>query len=205
MLGRCPSKFPVFSILKGSADESASPFQVSPERGKTKVSEHREESPVVADHLEQRTQPFRWDIFLLCLTAGGVAIFIVGIVFDNLLHIFDVSISSWREALWSAVFGVLFSIPIAPMLWRLGLVTLPQYLLGAMAVFVPLTILSALLMSGFYDIKITVPDFDNDAAASQVWALTAYIRLARSAIFVPVFLITFWFTYHRVFKMEPRR
>ena len=150
-------------------------------------------------------RPFRWSIFIACLAASGVTVSFCGILIDNLLRMFDVGISPWQDAFWSGVFAFLFSIPIAPALWRLGLVTLPQYLLGAMAVFVPLTIVSTIIMSQSYDIMIRVPGVDEDAPANQVWALTAYIRLARSAIFVPVFLFTFWFTYHDLCNMAPKR
>lgn len=150
-------------------------------------------------------RPFRWPTFIACLAASGLTVTFCGILIDNLMRMFDIGISPWRDALWSGVFAFLFSIPIAPALWRLGLVTLPQYLLGAMAVFVPLTIVSTIIMSQSYDIMIRVPGFDEDVPANQVWALTAYIRLLRSAIFVPVFLFTFWFTYHYLCNMAPKR
>lgn len=150
-------------------------------------------------------QPFRPGTYLACLGVSALAVFGAGLVVDNGLRMFDVGISPWREAMWSAIFSFLFSVPIAPILWRLGLVTLPQYLLGAMAVVVPLTILSALAMSQFYDIMIRVPGFDDDTPVSQVWVLTAYIRLARSALYVPIFLFTFWYSFHRVCNMAARR
>src|SRR5262245_11857870 len=121
-------------------------------------------------------RPFCWDYFMICILSGGVAVFFSGLLIDNVLQMFNIGISSWKEALWSAVFSVIFSGPIAPVFWRFGLVSLPQYLLGATGLFVPLTILSALIMYFFYDIRITAPDFDSDAIASQVWALTAYVR-----------------------------
>lgn len=151
------------------------------------------------------TRPFRWDCFLICMATGGVAVFVSGVLMDNILQMFDIGITSWQEALWSAVFSVIFSVPIAPIFWRFGLISLPQYLLGATGLFVPLTMVSVAIMNIFHDVRITAPDFNSDALASQVWALTAYVRIARSAVFVPVFLLTFWFMFHRVCRMKPRR
>lgn len=165
-----------------------------PETGRANIDRHG-----------PRKRPFQWDIFIACLGVSGLAVFICGLLMDNMLRLFDIGISPWRDALLSGFFSFLFSIPIAPALWRLGLVTLPQYLLGAMAVFVPLTILSTIVVSPSHDIMIKVPGFDDDAPANQLWALTAYIRLARSAIFVPVFLFTFWFSYHYLCNMDPKR
>ena len=151
------------------------------------------------------TRPFRWDCFLICMATAGLAVFVSGVLMDNILQMFDIGIASWQEALWSAVFSVMFSIPIAQVFWRFGLISLPQYLLGATGLFVPLTMASVAIMNIFYDVRITAPDFNSDALASQVWALTAYVRIARSAVFVPVFLLTFWFMFHRVCRMRPRR
>jgi hypothetical protein len=149
------------------------------------------------------TRDFRFDWFAVCLTAGGLAVFLSGVVIDNILQMFDIAIASWQEAGWSAIFGTIFAAAVAPFFWRFGLVTLPQYLLGATGLFVPLTMLSVAVMNFFWDVRITGPDFGGDAMPSQVWALTAYVRIARSAVFMPVFLLTFWFMFHRVYKMKP--
>lgn len=169
------------------------------------MSDRSGECSEVIDHRREGVRPFRWDCFMACILSGGVAVFITGILIDNILQMFNIGISSWQEAAWSGIFSVIFSAPIAHVFWRFGLVSLPQYLLGATGLFVPLTILSALLMTLFWDIRITAPDFDGNALPSQVWALTAYVRIARSAFFVPVYLLTFWFMFHRVCRMKPRR
>ena len=148
--------------------------------------------------------PFRWDIFVLSLAISGFATFIAALVMDNTLIQFYLIISPWRDAMWSAIFATICSFFVAPIIWKIGLVTFPQYLLAAMAVFVPLTVLSTLLMGLHYDIIISISKDIVDLPENQKWVLTAYIRLARSAVLIPVYLLVFWYVFHRVFKMKHR-
>ena len=46
-----------------------------------------------------------------------------------------------------------------------------------------------------------VEGFDGGADDSQLWATTAYVRIARSAILFPVYISVFWLVFHRMFAM----
>ncbi|MFV0644116.1 MAG: hypothetical protein ACK5NN_06390 [Sphingomonadaceae bacterium] len=122
---------------------------------------------------------------------------------DNILRAFGISIHPWKDAMYSALSGFFIASIMVPVLWRVGLVTGPLYVLGGLSVFVPATLLSVLAIAWFDSIIVTVPGFEDMDSRSQVWAMTAYIRTARSAILFPIYIFFFWLTFHCLFAMAP--
>ena len=162
-------------------------------------------APVLRLRKPEIQQPFRWPGFFLSLFASSIVMFMFGLMMDNTLRAFGIGISSWFVSLWDSFLGSFFGSFIAPIFWRLGLVTFPQYLLGASALVVPITILSVLVLSQFHDVGINVPGIDSELHPNQHFATTAYIRLFRSMLFVPVYLAFFYWMFHVSFGMKPRR
>lgn len=150
-------------------------------------------------------QPFQWPVFLLSLVLGAFVMFMFGLAIDNVLRIFGVGISAWFDAFWDAFVTVFFGAFVAPIFWRIGLVTFPQYLLGALALVVPISIISVLVLSRFHNVGIDVPGIDSDVFPNRFFAVTAYVRLIRAMIDVPVFLAAFYWIYHIAFGMAPKR
>jgi len=151
--------------------------------------------------LRENARPFRWPQYLTSHLVSSLAILAVGLVLDNMLRAFGIGISPWKDAVYSALSGFIIASPLVPLLWRVGLVTGPQYVLGGLSVFVPATLLSVLVISQFDSILVMVPGFEGHADDSQLWATTAYVRIARSAILFPVYILVFWLVFHRMFAM----
>ncbi|WP_419914541.1 hypothetical protein [Hoeflea sp.] len=150
-------------------------------------------------------QPFQWSGFFLSLFGASTVMFLFGLLMDNTLRAFGIGISSWFDSLWESFLGTFFGSFIAPIFWRIGLITFPQYLLGAFALVVPITILSVLFLSQFRDVGISVPGIDSELHPNQHFATTAYIRLFRAMLFVPVYLAFFYWMFHVSLGMKPRR
>lgn len=161
--------------------------------------------PVLRWRKPERPQPFRWPAFFISLLASSVVMFLFGLMLDNTLRAFGVGISGWFDSLWDSFLGTFFGSFVAPIFWRIGLVTFPQYLLGASALVVPITILSVLVLSQFHNVWIEVPGISSEAHPNQYFATTAYIRLFRAMLFVPVYLAFFYWMFHVSFGMEPRQ
>jgi hypothetical protein len=151
--------------------------------------------------LLKNAKPFRWPHYLTSHLVCSLAVLAVGLVLDNILRAFGIGISPWKDAMYSALSGFFIASPLVPLLWRVGLVTGPQYVLGGLSVFVPATLLSVLVISQFDSILVAVPGFEGMEGDSQVWATTAYVRIARSAILFPVYIFFFWLIFHRLFGM----
>jgi hypothetical protein len=149
-------------------------------------------------------RPFTWPGFLGSLFVSAMIMFAFGLLTDNSLRLFGIGISAWKDALWDCVMALFFGSIVAPLFWRIGLVTFPQYLLGAFALVVPMTIVSALVLSRFHDVSIDVPGIDAAAFPNQSFAISAYVRLIRAVIYVPVFLASFYWIYHLALGMAPK-
>lgn len=149
-------------------------------------------------------QPFRWSILFVSLVLSCTVMFLFGLLMDNLLRMFGVGVSAWFDSLWDSLLTVACGMVFAPVFWRIGLVTFPQYLLGAFTLVVPISLASVLVLSQFHDVGIGVPGIDADAFPSQHIAITAYVRLIRAMLFVPVFLSVFYWMFHVAFGMSPR-
>ena len=161
--------------------------------------------PVFRFRKPETMQPFRWPAFLISLFASFVAMLLFALVMDNTLRAFGIGISNWFDSLWDSALATVCSFFVAPIFWRIGLVTLPQYLLGASALVIPTTILSVLILSQFHDVGISVPGIDSQTHTTQYVATSAYIRLFRSILCVPIYLGVFYWVFHISFGMAPMR
>lgn len=137
-----------------------------------------------------------WHAYLLAHALAGLILFLCALFIDNLMRQFGVDIHAWKEALASALAGIVFSIPLLRVLWRLGLVTIPQYMLGAVTLFIPATLLSLIGVYFFQPILIDIAGIDVNNT-SQSWATTIYLRIARSAILFPIYIAGFCWVYHK--------
>lgn len=161
--------------------------------------------PILRLRKPKDLQPFKWSGFFLSLCASSFVMFLFGLMLDNSLRAFGIGISGWIDSLWDSFMGTFFGSFIAPIFWRMGLLTFPQYLLGASALVVPITILSVLVLSQFHEVGIYVPGIDSELHRNQYLATTAYIRLFRSMLFVPVYLAFFYWIFHVSLGMKPRQ
>ena len=127
-----------------------------------------------------------------------------GLIVDNLLRAFGIGISGWFDSLWDSILASFCGFIVAPIFWRIGLVTLPQYLLGAFALVVPITLVSILILSQFHNVGIEMPGINHQSHPNQYVALTAYIRLFRSMIFTPVYLACFYWMFHVALGMKTK-
>ena len=141
-------------------------------------------------------RPFTWPALLGSLFVSAMIMFAFGLLMDNTLRLFGIGISAWKDSLWDCFMAFCCGSIVAPVFWRIGLVTFPQYLLGAFALVVPITIVSAIVLSRFHDVSIDVPGIDAAAFPNQSFAISAYVRLIRAVIYVPVFLACFYWIYH---------
>lgn len=136
------------------------------------------------------------------LFAGGV-LFVFGLIFDAVLRGFGIGVAPWFEAFWSALVGVTVSYFVARLFWRMGLVTLPQYLVGAFAIMAPIALLSFLPVIRLFGSTIEMPWLEADVSQHHAIALTVYVRLARAVILVPIYLTAFYWFYHIHLRMRP--
>lgn len=153
------------------------------------------------DQSERRA--FTWRGYTSALAFAAVVLFVVGVALDAMLRATGIGISIWFDAFWSAVVGFGASFFVARMFWRLGLKTLPQYMIGAFAVMAPISILSFIPLTQIFGAAITVPWITDDASPHHAVAMTVYIRFARAVILVPIFLAAFYWFYHIRLRMEP--
>ncbi|MEM8754216.1 MAG: hypothetical protein AAGF90_14665 [Pseudomonadota bacterium] len=149
-------------------------------------------------------RPFAWGPFILGLFAGSGASLLVALPLDAALIGFGVPLHPWRDALWSAFFGLVFAGPGILAVWRIGITTLPQYILGSMILFAPLTVISLLIANVVDDMVLTAPWAPGEEISAHDLAYTAYVRIARSAVLVFPFLIGFCAVYHWRFGCAAR-
>lgn len=147
--------------------------------------------------LKHTRKNFKWTTFLITQIPCGFVTFIAALFVDNALRHFGVQIHPWREAIISGVAGMFFSSLFVPLLWRLNLVTVPQYMIGAIGIFVPATLLSLLVVAQFQPLIIDVNSLEFVDGDTRAWAMSMYVRIARSALLVPVYIFMFWLVYHR--------
>ena len=123
---------------------------------------------------------------------------VCAVILDNTLRYFGIEIHPWKEAVFSGLAGIFFSSLFVPVLWKLGLITVPQYILGALGVFVPATLISLAVIYHFHPIIIDIAGLDFDSTDdSKAWAISIYIRILRSAVLFPIYIFAFWLIYHK--------
>lgn len=149
-------------------------------------------------------RPFTWAGFVMALAVAGLAQFAVALGLDAALRQAGLALHPWRDAAWSVLVGGISSFFIAPVFWRMGLVNLPQYLIGAFAVMAPITVLSFVLLASVDRGLIAAPWAAAHLPGHAI-ALTAYVRLIRAVVLVPVWLGAFYWVYHVRLNMAPRR
>lgn len=150
------------------------------------------------------TPPYDRKLFLIAVCAGGAAIFAVGLALDSILISFGVELSPWRDAFYSGLFGVIFGAPGLLAVWRIGVMTLRQYILAALILFAPLTVLSLIALAAFENVVIEAPWAGGEEISAHDLAFTAYVRIARSAVLTPFFIAAFWYFYHHRWGCGPR-
>jgi hypothetical protein len=84
--------------------------------------------------------------------------------------------------------------------WRVGLVTLFHYLLGVILLFFPATLIT-LAIYPVLDAWIIPPE----SVARETGTFSAFVRLLRAVVLAPISMLSFWFSYHVLFKSDPRR
>ncbi len=155
--------------------------------------------------LMREIKPFSIWVFLAVQPVCALIQFAVGIGLDNTLRELGVNIHPWKEAFYAALGGIFFMTTCAPLAWRVGLVTIPQYFLAAMALLMPATIIWLFLFSPFSPIQFEVAHLDVAADDSRALAMSIYIRIARSTILSPVYVLTFWYLYHHILRHDNTR
>ena len=147
---------------------------------------------------EGKRKPFSIHWFLAVQPACAVVSFICAITLDNTLRIVGVEVHPWKDALTAALGGVFFMTTCAPLAWRVGLTTLPQYFLAAISLFMPATIIWLLVTTMITPIQIDMTAVSPDLTETRMWAMSIYIRIVRSAILSPAYIFAFWFFYHHL-------
>ncbi|MCI4664138.1 MAG: hypothetical protein MRY74_05395 [Neomegalonema sp.] len=142
--------------------------------------------------------------YLAAHAASALATMLAALLVDTCLRAIEIPIHPWKDAFLTGVAAFTFSSLLVPLLWRMGLRTLPQYMLGAVAIFAPATLLSLAIIAVFDadSILIKFTDIEGEEEDSYYWALTAYIRIARSAVLLPVYVTIFCAVYHKHFGMR---
>jgi len=150
-------------------------------------------------------RPFGWRPFIIALLASGAATGVSALILDEILIAYGVSLTRYWDAFYSGFFGLGFAGPGILIVWRLGVVTLQQYLLCSFILMSPLTILSLVFVSITQDVVLQAPWDPAMTISAHDLAYTGYVRIARSAILVPIFLIAFTLVYHRHYGCSPRK
>ena len=150
-------------------------------------------------------KPFSVYIFLAVQPVCALVQFIVGLGIDNSLRELGVDIHPWKEAFYAALGGIFFMSTCTPISWRLGLVTLPQYFLAAIAMFMPATIIWLFLFSPIAPIQFEITELNARIDEGRTLAMSVYIRISRSLVLTPVYVLTFWYLYHYLLGRDNTR
>lgn len=145
-----------------------------------------------------KNERFTWPAYFLSQIPCGFSVMLCALVVDNALRQFGVDIHPWKEAIYSGAAGMFFATLFMPLVWRLGLTTLPQYMLGALGVFIPATLLSLVVIYQFQSIIIDVAELNfNNQDDNKAWAITLFIRITRSLALFPPYVFVYWLVYHK--------
>lgn len=143
---------------------------------------------------------FSWSIYLASICFGSAAVVGSGLAIDLVLAGNGIAIHVGFEAMLSAFFGLVFMTPGVLIVWRLGLVTLGQYLLGVVILFLPITLLT-LLVYPIFDVWIVPPK----GSTAETILFSSFVRLLRAAALAPIAILAFWLAYHVLFRADPRK
>ena len=153
---------------------------------------------------EISSQLYRRSALLVALVPTCIITTLVAIFIDQILIENGIAIQPYFEAIVAGVFAFAFSLFVVPLLWRLGLNTLPLYLLGGLALIVPATIVSLAFVSMHSPVMLDFTSMNSKTLQSQVWALTIYVRFARSAMLLPIHITAFWLINHKLLKYSQK-
>lgn len=151
-------------------------------------------------HTPRSRHAFTWRAYLISILMACTALVGAGLAIDTLLARNGIEIHVGLEALASAFFGLVFMTPGVLLAWRVGLVTLFHYLLGVILLFLPATLIT-LAIYPMLDVWIIPPDGVEQAPG----IFSAFVRLLRAAVLAPVSILSFWLSYHVLFRSDPRQ
>jgi hypothetical protein len=143
---------------------------------------------------------FTWRAYLTSIALACASLVAAGLAIDKVLSQNGIEIQIGREALVSAFVGLVFMTPGVLLAWRVGLVTLFHYLLGVILLFFPATLIT-LAIYPVLDAWIIPPE----SVAREIGTFSAFVRLLRAVVLAPISMLSFWFSYHVLFKSDPRR
>ncbi|MEM7523751.1 MAG: hypothetical protein AAF360_08360 [Pseudomonadota bacterium] len=148
------------------------------------------------------TTPIRWAHFVLAQIASVACLSAAGFFIDTALIGLGVRLALRIEVLILAAYGFLLSAPLAFVIWRLGIVKLPQYLLAALAIFPPAAIaISA--ASAHFGVVIAPPVGYPWSDADHIMAFDMSARLIRAGFLSPLYMLMFWIVYQRCLAPDP--
>lgn len=148
--------------------------------------------------------PFRWSGFITALCFAGCVQFVAAVGIDAILRGFGIALHPWCDAACSVAVAATASFFVARLFWRLGLVTLGQYMVGAFCLICPITVVLFLMLYMQDRALFQAAALDPDVAWHQAIGLSAYVRLIRATVLAPVFLAAFYWFYHVALGMAPR-
>lgn len=150
-------------------------------------------------------RPFGWRPFILASVLAGVGCSLSAVALDTVLIRYGVPLTPFWDAFFSGFFGIVFGMPGFLLVWRLGVVTLQQYILCSLILLSPLTILSLFFVSITQDVVLQAPWDSEVTISAHDLAYTGYVRILRSLFLVPIFLFIFTLMYHRYYGCGPKR
>ncbi len=150
-------------------------------------------------------KPYKWRMLALALVPTSIISALTAMLLDQILIELGVVIHPYFEAITAGVFAFVFSVPAVPILWRLGLCSLPQYFLGGLALIVPTTLITLFFIPLFSPVTLDITVMRPRISNSQVWAFSIYVRFARSAVLLPVHIFSFWLIYHKLMNYSAKK
>lgn len=133
--------------------------------------------------------------YVVAHALSAVGIFAVTLLIDLTLVSQGARLAAWGEAGASAAFGSILLAPLTLVMWRLGIVRLAQYLLAALVLFPPATLLTAMFYP-LIGLSIMPPEGYPWVDESRLLAFEMSVRLVRASVATPIYLFTFWAIYH---------
>lgn len=122
---------------------------------------------------------------------------------DTALRACGVDLHPWRDAVGTVLCALPLTICVPLVSWRMGLITLRQYLAGGFAITAPvLTLVFVMLIAA--DHALIAPAWLPRQEIPPDIARTAYFRLIRAAVLVPIWLTAFHWAYHIHLQMIPQ-
>lgn len=149
-------------------------------------------------------KPFAWPPYLLAVFAGAVACFLLALVIDWALNLYNVPIRLWLDAFYSAAAMMAFG-PFALIGgWMIGVRRFREALLLTLVLLGPMTAVSATAIALLDGFVIEMPSEAAAGLSPQDIAFDAYVRIMRSALLVPPSLYVVFLVYYNWLDRAPR-